>query len=348
MLYLSFSKLELWFAALPALLLLMHIREGLFWLLSGFFFFFFSLRCASISAVEFGGLSPLLFYPLFSALALLLGLYQFYAPLVLWKTFLGRLPLALPVAFVLFELLRSHFPYGGFPWLVMGALSVYLPVVKDSLLYLNVYWQSLFLLWSVQLLLYRKLEWLAGLWSVLIFLGLFALWEKGKRLEKAERVKVSLVQTAVPQEDKLHREAFRNHAPHILSLAEQAVGLGVDLVVLPESALHFFYSDEEDPHNVRLRELSLKTPILVGLVDLREGVRPYNSAYLLKGGVEVAHYDKVKLFPVGEYLPWPFGFLKRLIPAVGGVDYVRGERLEPLAYGKMSIATPICFEVAYH
>ncbi|MFN3599188.1 MAG: apolipoprotein N-acyltransferase [Aquificaceae bacterium] len=315
----------------------------LFW----FFFLFLSLRCSGIAAVEFGGVNSVLFYFIFGFFAILLALYQFYIPFVLWKRFFSKSLWALPPLYVFFEVFRSYFPYGGFPWLILGSISIYLPIVRDSMLYLNVYFHSLLWLFTTLFLVQRRFKLLILLWLPFILLGLFALWEKDRRLQRAQNIKVALVQTAVPQEDKLNREAFIKHAEDILNLVEKAASHGADLVVLPESALPFFFSEDRD-ENLRLMYLSKKSAILVGLIDIREGMKPYNSAYLFARGMMVDYYDKVKLFPIGEYLPAPFGFLKRLFPAIGGIDYVPGERIKPVEYQSMRIATPICFEVAYY
>ncbi len=348
LLYLSFSKYELWPFVLPALMLLFHTRHGLYWFLSGLVFFFLSLRCANIASVDYGGVNPALSYGLFSLFALFLSLYQFYLPFFLWKKFFKANVWFLPLLYVSFELIRSHFPYGGFPWLILGSLSVYLPLVKHSLLYANVYLQSLFLLYTTIFILRMNVKLITLTWTIFLIMSFFAMKEKERTIEKAQAIRVALVQTAVPQEDKLRREAFRKHAEEMLNLIEEANKRGVDLMVLPESAFHFFYSEESDEYNFELRLLSQKIPILVGLVDIREGLKPYNSAYLLKEGIAIQSYDKIRLFPIGEYMPFPFGFLKEIFPAISGIDYVSGESLKPLEYKTMRIATPICFEIAYY
>uniref|UniRef100_A0A7C2ZN82 Apolipoprotein N-acyltransferase n=1 Tax=Hydrogenobacter sp. TaxID=2152829 RepID=A0A7C2ZN82_9AQUI len=346
-LYLPFSKYELWPLAFFVLVALLRFQDAIFWLLTGFFFFFLSLRCASIAAIEFGGVNPFLFYTLFTLFALFLSLYQFYLPIKLWQTLFKRFLWALPFLYVFFELLRSYFPYGGFPWLILGSLSVYMPIIKDSLLYTNLYIHSLFLLLTSLFLLQKRFKALFFLWIVFFVMGLLAIKEKEDKLREAKTVRVALVQTAVPQKDKLNREAFRRHSEDITGLVEKAIKDRPQLVILPESALYFFFSEEEDDYNIRLKDLSIKVPILVGLIDIREGMRPYNSAYLLAEGRAVDYYDKVRLFPIGEYMPQPFGFLKEFFPAIGGIDYVSGDRIRPLEYKGISVATPICFEVAY-
>ncbi|MFN3870003.1 MAG: apolipoprotein N-acyltransferase [Aquificaceae bacterium] len=345
--YLAFSKYQLWFFLPFALLLLFVIKDRLYWLLSGFFFFFLSLKCSRIAAVEFGGINNILFYFIFGLFTILLAIYQFYIPFSLWKRFFSRSLWVLPILYVLFEVLRSYFPYGGFPWLILGSISVYLPIVRDSMLYLNVYFHSLLLLFTILFLIRKRFKPLAFLWLFFILLGLFALWEKDRKLQRAQHIKVALVQTAVPQEDKLNREAFIRHTEEILNLVEKATSHGADLVILPESALPFFFSEDRD-ENLSLMHLSKKSAILVGLIDIREGMKPYNSAYLFARGMMVDHYDKVRLFPIGEYMPAPFDFLKRLFPAIAGIDYIPGESIKPVEYQNVRIATPICFEVAYY
>ena len=73
-LYLPFSKYELWPLAFFVLVALLRFQDAIFWLLTGFFFFFLSLRCASIAAIEFGGVNPFLFYTLFTLFALFFSL----------------------------------------------------------------------------------------------------------------------------------------------------------------------------------------------------------------------------------------------------------------------------------
>ncbi|RMH08113.1 MAG: apolipoprotein N-acyltransferase, partial [Aquificota bacterium] len=347
LLYLPFSKLNLWFFLFPALYLFLKNPSLTLWSVGGYTFFFLSLRCVNIASVEFGGVNPILAYFIFSLFALFLTLYQFVVPLILWRRFFRKNPWLLPLVYVCFELLRSYFPYGGFPWLVIGSVVGELPLLNQSFYYLNVYIQSLVALYSVLFFAEKRFKNLALLLLFLLFVSLLSFYEKRERVKKAPTLKVALVQTAVPQQDKLDPQAFKKHTHSILDLVEEASLKGVELVVLPESALAFYYSQDYEEGYDRLMLLSFRVPILVGLVDIREGLKPYNSAYLIKDGRAVGYYDKVRLLPVGEYLPYPFGFLKEVFGAIGGIDYVHGQSLEPLRYKGLKIATPICFEVAY-
>ena len=346
-LYLPFSRYELWLFIFPALALLLYYTSQRFYFISGAVFFFFSLRCVNIASIEYGGINPFLAYLIFSAFVLFLTAYQFSLPLYLWKKFSKNRLYLLPLFYTFFEVLRSYFPYGGFPWLVVGEVLLYVPVLKHSLTFISVYGASLFIWYVTYFAIKRRLLAFSLLLVFVALLGLYSFWEVQNKIKTAKSIKVALVQTAVPQQDKLSDQAFRKHTNDILSLVEEATKSKSDLIVLPESALAFLFSEEEDMGRQRLFELSYQAPILVGLIDIREGLKPYNSAYLIKDGQMVGYYDKVRLLPVGEYLPYPFEFLKNIFGAIAGLDYVPGEKKEPIRFKDLSIATPICFEVAY-
>jgi apolipoprotein N-acyltransferase len=342
LLYLPFSKLNLWFLLFPALFLFVKYRGVSFWTLGGYVFIFLSLRCANIASVEFGGINPILSYFMYSLFVLIFTLFQFSLPAFIAQRFFKNSPLAYGFFYTLFELLRSHFPFGGFPWLLMGEVISQVPLLKYSLYFLNIPFYT-FLLWVLVIFLFQKrLFSLTLILFVLFSLSLSAYFVPPKELN---RVKVALVQTAVPQEDKLSRETFDKHTPQILQMVERALEEKPDLVVLPESALPFYFSEEQTDI---LYHLSLKGPILVGLIDVRENLKPFNSAYLFAEGMLIDYYDKVKLMPIGEYIPKPFGFLKEIFQAIGGIDYVPGNSAKVIKYKDLRIAVPICFEVAHY
>lgn len=347
-LYLPFSRYELWFFLFPALYMLLLYPSVKFWSLTGLVFFGLSLRCVNIASIQYGGIEPPLAYALFFLFVLFLSSYQMALPIYLWKRVGKERLFLIPLFYTVFEVIRSYFPYGGFPWLLLGSLWVNVPLLKEALYFTNVYMMS-FLLWLlVYLVLKRRFFSVLILTSSLTVLSMYAKSSVLKKVEKGREIKVALVQTAIPQKDKLYSERFDRYVGSILSLIEEAQKSKPDLVVLPESSLPILLSDEGDQERMKLFELSYRTPILVGLIDIREGLKPYNSAYLIKDGEVVDYYDKVRLLPIGEYLPFPFAFVKDIFQAINGLDYVSGEREKPIDYDHVRIATPICFEIAYY
>ncbi|MEZ0361610.1 MAG: apolipoprotein N-acyltransferase [Hydrogenobacter sp.] len=347
LLYLPFSIYDLWFLLFPGLFMLLKYPSQRHYFFTGFIFFFLSLRCVNIASIEYGNINPFLSYAMFSVFSLFLTLYQMNLPLYMWTKLGSRKLWLLPIFYTLFEILRSYLPYGGFPWLIVGEILVYIPLVKYSLRFFTVYGGSMLLWYLIYLAFKRRFFILLILLAFASLVGLYAKNEIIKKLQFAHTIKVALVQTAVPQHEKLNEENFRNHTDEILSLVSEALKEKPDLVLLPESAFPFLFSDEYDKGREKLFELSYQAPILVGLIDIRDGMKPYNSAYLIKDAQVYGYYDKVRLLPIGEYMPFPFAFLKDIFSAISGLDYIHGNRELPITYKGIKIATPICFEVAY-
>ena len=346
LLYLAFSKYDLWFLTFPALLALSGSRSALGWFLGGVSFFLPSLLWIRIAMVDYGGVYPPVAFTLIALLALFLTLYQFNLTHLLWRLTGFRLVL-LPPLWMTAEILRSHFPYGGFPWVLVGEHMVNLPLLKYYLSAGGVYLGTV-LIWYVSLapLLLRRLRY------VLLYLLLFLLPVPFVRFDPhlpPEDITIALVQTNVPEEVKLNRDLFRKDLPRLWRLLEEAESQSPDLILLPESAFPFFAGDLYDQGR-RLLEASKRSSVVVGLVDIRikgSDVLPYNSVFALRDGEVVDFYDKVRLLPFGEYVPFPFGFVKEIFGAIGGIDYTPGKDLDCLDLDGLKLGTPICFEVSY-
>ena len=86
---------------------------------------------------------------------------------------------------------------------------------------------------------------------------------------------------------------------------------------------------------------SINRSVLIGALFF-DGYNRYNSAFLIDKG-KAQRYDKVRLFPFAEFLPYPriFGFLKFL---KGFAYYTPGRGYHPLDYRGKKIGVLICFE----
>jgi apolipoprotein N-acyltransferase len=62
-------------------------------------------------------------------------------------------------------------------------------------------------------------------------------------------------------------------------------------------------------------------------------------------GEAVGRYDKVHLVPFGEFVPWPFGFAKKISTEVG--DFQPGDKVVVLPAGGHKIGTFICYESVF-
>ena len=345
LLYLAFSKYNLWFLAFPALCLLPALKSLKSWLGAGFLFFFLSLLWVRIAMVDYGGVPLVVALLLILMLSLFLTFQQFAFTYLLWKAIGFRL-LALPFLWVFAEILRSHFPYGGFPWLLIGELTVDIPLFKEYLKVGSVYLGSAMLLtFAVLLWTVSKKSKEAAVAFLILVLPLTLTFTK-EQVKAPEDLKVVLVQTYVPEEIKLNRELFRKDLPRLLLLVEKALERKPDIVILPESAFPFS-ADRLEEEGAELLKLSRRTYIITGLIDITDITSPKNGVFVLHKGKVVDSYFKVRLLPFGEYVPFPFSFVKDIFGAIAGVDYVSGERVKCVRAGKVKVGTPICFEVSY-
>jgi len=93
--------------------------------------------------------------------------------------------------------------------------------------------------------------------------------------------------------------------------------------VWPEVPAPLYY--EEDPRfrgYINNLAHTLNAYLLVGEVAHTPGGAPFNSAILVSPeGTAVSRYDKVNLVPFGEFVPWPFGFAKKISTETG--DFVQ-------------------------
>jgi apolipoprotein N-acyltransferase len=124
-----------------------------------------------------------------------------------------------------------------------------------------------------------------------------------------------------------------------------------DLIIWPEFALGFYLDHEPLFH----RQLSAftratNTFLLVGAPRMDEtdaGTRSYNSAYLLSPQGDIVDvYDKMRLIPFAEYLPFAHPLLR---PALSDApnDFTPGQRATIFSQPKHSWGVTICYEVTY-
>ena len=342
--YLAFSKLSLWFLLPFSLFILARNREFRFWFLTGFLSFLLSLLWIRIAMVDYGGVFPPIAYLLIALLVLFLTLYQFGLTYLLWKLVRFNLPL-LPFLWTGAEILRSNLPYGGFPWLLTGELLVDFPLLKHYLSVGGVYLGSL-VLWFLSLspLLVRDRRGPALL-AVVLFLPLLF---DPPEVKRPQDLRVAIVQPNVEESVKLNKEKFYDYLPTYWKLLEEVLKKDPDVVFLPESAFPFT-GGELPERGKKLLDYSHRAIIVTGMIDVRfsEVWEPYNSVFVIDKGKVVDFYDKVRLLPFGEYVPFPFGFVKEIFGAIAGIDYLPGSGPRCLKVGKYKVGTPICFEVSY-
>ena len=144
-------------------------------------------------------------------------------------------------------------------------------------------------------------------WSAWAIAGIVRL---GAPMEGA-RMRVALVQPAIPQTRKWDEQYFRSVMDKTWSTVRSANG-PVDLWVLPETAIHDFWSWRPmETQRVRTVADTSRASVLVGALEaVPDASKPFgerilNSAFLVRpGGAPAQRYDKLRLVPFSEHMPF--------------------------------------------
>lgn len=265
-----------------------------------------------------------------------------------------------PLLWVALEYVRA-FILTGFPWASLG-YSQYkvLPLIQVADV-TGVYGVS-FLIAFANAVFYRIIRGFVGKErapypmksAALLFILMAATVGYGfNRLHRPEAgtpFTVALIQGNIDQNIKWD-PAFQEATVSIYErLSRKACITGpVDLVVWPESAVPFYFQDEER-YASRIRALAkeLSSCAVVGSpAYVKDGgeVKYLNSAFLLSPwGEVVGRSDKIHLVPFGEYVPMAklLPFVNKLVAGIG--DFSPGARIASLKTDKGEIGILVCFE----
>jgi apolipoprotein N-acyltransferase len=365
---LAFPKAEVafcaWFAFVPLLLACGQKSAGKAFKLgfvAGLAAYGGILYWINIVMTTYGKLPVPVSFLVFISLAAYLALYTGVFMYLVRKCEEKGIPILLsfPFLWVGLEYIRS-FLMTGFPWASLG-YSQYrvLPLIQVADI-TGVYGLS-FLIALANIVVYQLIKAIVKketgfhvFRGLIILMALIAgtMLYGVKRLNSPETgkpVKVALVQGNIDQAIKWD-PAFQEATITIYErLTRTAAAGGVDLVVWPESAVPFFFQDEEK-YASRIRKLAagINSSIVFGspAYDNDGGIIRYrNSAYLLgPTGELIGRSDKIHLVPFGEYVPMAklLPFVNKLVVGIG--DFSPGTATTPLSIGKADIGVLICFE----
>jgi len=188
-----------------------------------------------------------------------------------------------------------------------------------------------------------------ALFAALHLIG-FGLYSQPLTESPAAALKVGIVQGNIPTRIKLFEEGTKLSLDRYTQGYQTLADQGVDLVVTPEGALPWLWLGRPGQRQNALYQAILNrgVPAVVGTVGTRAG-RITQTLFLVTGtGAITGRYDKIKLVPLGEYLPFEefLGkFINRLSPV--GASMLPGEAIQHFdtPFGRAIAA--ICYESAF-
>lgn len=334
-----------------------YFLGGLWWIGAAFL----------VDADEFIWALPFAVVLLPAGLALFWGLATAAARTV-WPADWSRI-LILAVALSGAEWLRGHL-FTGFPWNVIGYALTPNTIMMQTASLVGVWGLT-----PLAVIIFAAPAALAGprrerlgrfgLIGFAVGLFLFHIGFGVQRLAGSEdhavgEVSIRIVQPALDQEEKWDSDREEEVFGRYLTLSASSEGGrtidDVDILIWPESAFPFLLTDRPE-YLAAIGDLLPSGSVLVtgaARAEPRHGDRPpgvFNSVYLITDDGEiVGTYDKVRLVPFGEYLP--FGDLlvslglRQLVALPGG--FAPGAVRHSLALEHApSFAPLICYEIIF-
>lgn len=185
-----------------------------------------------------------------------------------------------------------------------------------------------------------------GLITVLHLIG-FGLYSRPLIQPPEMALKVGIIQGNIGNTIKLFTEGKRLALERYTKGYETLANQGVDAVLTPEAALPFFLTDLKGQY---FYSEILNKGVLAWVGAYGERGRSYtNSLFTITGkGETFSRYDKVKLVPLGEYIPFE-SILGKIIDRLSPLDahLVAGAptQIFETPYGRAIVG--ICYESAF-
>lgn len=164
-----------------------------------------------------------------------------------------------------------------------------------------------------------------------------------------DAIKVGIIQGNIPNTIKLYPEGWRRAIEGYTNGYQKLASQKVDVVLTPETALPFFWDEiVTNQGSFYQAILDKKVPVWIGAFG-KEGNSLTNSLFMVTNdGETLSRYDKFKLVPLGEYIPFEQfvgRFIERLSPLDAHLMAGKSNQLFNTPFGKSIVG--ICYESAF-
>tara|TARA_Y100000748_G_scaffold201734_1_gene169000 strand:- start:693 stop:2180 length:1488 start_codon:yes stop_codon:yes gene_type:complete len=256
---------------------------------------------------------------------------------------------SLPIAWIAVEYLRSIL-FTGFPWLISGTMLANTPL--DGWTPIIGAQGNTFLLILISSVLYQLVSNLQQSRSPLLLFILFSVLmissytlKNFQWTELEGVVTASVVQTNLELEEKWSTEGVIDTK----NMIETAIDLGDkgEIIVFPETALIFSEKEIKDWLDyIDVKAKQKNITLLTGIIE-REGNFKVRNRILGLGEAN-SYYDKVKLVPFGEFIPFE-NITGKFFDILGLklTNTLPGEQIKTINAGNIRISASICYEIAF-
>ncbi len=261
-----------------------------------------------------------------------------------------------------FEIIKGYFPFGGLPWQGIGMIFAANDYIIQIAYYIGILGCNIL---SILLALlpftfarakFGVIASFSGLICCiyLIILGYYRINIKQK-INESKEVSILGIQANVPAEILLNPSLEDEGLLNYIQQSQVATETKKETILIwPESAFGLYTNINVENKNLFINLMSslpLNVKYLIfGSLYIDENTGQYFnriSAIDRKGNI-MAHYDKQKLVPFGEYIPPRnlFPFLTKKLTK-GMVDLTKGSGYNLIEVGGIVFAPIICFESVF-
>ena len=184
-------------------------------------------------------------------------------------------------------------------------------------------------------------------YSILYLIG-FNLYNRPLNDVAQNAIKVGIIQGNIPNELKLYPPGWLKAIEGYTSGYQRLGETGVELIITPETALPFLWTDIVANSSLYSAILKTKKVALIGAFG-KQGESFTNSIFAVSSdGSTFSRYNKVKLVPLGEYIPFKefLGqFINRLSPLDIQLAAGNSHQIFDTPFGRVSVG--ICYDSAF-
>ncbi len=322
-----------------------HFVTGLYWIANSLL----------VDAERFAWLIPFAVSLIPAVLAIYIGLVAlivFSMKLSGWRNVLW-----FAAVWVVVEMVRGQF-LGGFPWNAIGYSWVFSGAMIQLTSITGVYGLSLLTV-LIALIPYLfvaeedkilRRQWTVGLITVLIVVFVGGALRISRDVHAVSGVNVRVVQANIPQDMKWEEDVrWDGFLRHIAMSRRPSKLKDIDYIILPETAVPFALEQEKKIQRWIGKFKWPKSYIFTGSLRTegeKDNFKIWNSIHVLNGkGKILGHYDKFRLVPFGEFVPFHnyMPFIEKITH--GALDFSSGDGVHTLILNAIKPFSPlICYE----
>ncbi|UNU25829.1 apolipoprotein N-acyltransferase [Microcoleus vaginatus HSN003] len=200
----------------------------------------------------------------------------------------------------------------------------------------------------------RRKKWIAyilpaSLCVVLHIVG-WSLYNRPLNQEAATALKIGIIQGNIPNEIKFDSGGWGRALEGYTTGYKQLADRKVDAVLIPETALPFIWTNEYQRSTLSFYQAILERGVVAWVGGFGQQDNSITNSLLAidRTGEIVGRYDKLKLVPLGEYIPFYEilgGIINRLSPLDAHLVPGNSKQLFDTPFGRAIVG--ICYDSAF-